>query len=149
MPTIYVADANFLLRLVQPSSPLHSAAAQAARRIVLLGDKIVIFPQCLYEVYAVATRPSTARDGLGLSPADGKALLESFQKAYSLCAELPIYLEWERLVSSYGTSGATSHDTRYVALMLSHELTHILTFNGKDFVRYTPEGIVVVDPSDI
>jgi predicted nucleic acid-binding protein len=143
---IFVADANFLLRLVQPSSAHHSAAARAAHDIVARGDRIVIFPQSLFEVYAVATRPSAARDGLGLSPADGKALLDSFRRTYPLQSELPIFEAWQRLVATYQTSGAASHDARYVALMLAHGLTHILTFNGKDFTRYAPEGIVAVDP---
>ena len=33
--------------------------------------------------------------------------------------------------------------------MLAHEITHILTFNGADFSRYTPVGIVAVDPATV
>lgn len=113
------------------------------------GDQIVIVPQSLYEFYAVATRPNTARDGLGLSPNHCKSLIDSFKKAYTLYAEVPIFYEWERLVTTYQTKGAVSHDTRYVAFMLVHGLTHILTFNTSDFNRYAPEGITAVDPASI
>lgn len=33
--------------------------------------------------------------------------------------------------------------------MLTHSLTHILTFNTADFTRYTEAGIVVIDPTTI
>lgn len=149
MATAFVADANFLLRLVQPSHAHHGAAARAARVLIGRGDSIVLLTQSLFEVYAVATRPGSARDGLGLSPSDGKALLDGFARTYPLQSEAPIFAEWERLVSTYGTSGKASHDARYVALMLVLGLTHILTFNGGDFIRYAPEGITVVDPQNV
>jgi len=33
--------------------------------------------------------------------------------------------------------------------MKVNEMTHILTFNTKDFIRYTSDGIVAVDPANV
>lgn len=66
-----------------------------------------------------------------------------------------VYTVWRELVAAKGVSGRQVHDARLVAFMLVYGVTHILTFNGSDFQRYTalpPEigvGIVVVSPKDI
>jgi predicted nucleic acid-binding protein len=41
--------------------------------------------------------------------------------------------------------GKNAHDARLVAAMLVHGLTHVLTFNGKDFARF---GEIAVIPPD-
>ncbi len=145
----YIADANFVLRLIDKASAHHTIARGSLAKIQGRGDTITLAPQSLFEFYAVATRPKIARGGLGLSPTDAARWMRVFQSLFELLPELPIFAHWERLVATYQTSGAASHDARYVALMLAHGLTHILTFNGSDFTRYTPEGIVVVDPQTI
>jgi len=60
-----------------------------------------------------------------------------------------IYHEWRRLVTTYNVSGMSSHDARLVAAMRVHNIEEILTFNFKDFIRYTPENIRVLDPSHV
>lgn len=67
---------------------------------------------------------------------------------FLLLSDTPtIYAEWERLVMTYGVSGVNVHDARLVAAMLIHELTHILTFNTRDFTRYTE--ITAVHPTEV
>lgn len=58
-----------------------------------------------------------------------------------------IYREWRRLVTTHGITGLRVHDTRLVAAMLVHGVTHLLTFNEGDFRPY-PE-IIVVTPNQI
>ncbi len=53
---------------------------------------------------------------------------------------------WLGLVEGHRVIGKQAHDARLVALMLEHEIRHIVTFNGADFVRY-PE-VRVIDPRD-
>jgi predicted nucleic acid-binding protein len=43
--------------------------------------------------------------------------------------------------------GKQVHDTRLVAAMLTHNITHLLTFNVDDFKRFA--DIVVVDPRSV
>jgi hypothetical protein len=45
-------------------------------------------------------------------------------------------------------SGSKVHDTRLVAFMLVHQLSHILTFNVKDFRRFNHK-IIPVSPKEI
>ena len=53
------------------------------------------------------------------------------------------------LVVTYDVSGVQVHDARLVALMIVHGVTHVLTFNTRDFARYAGEGIVAVDPTNV
>jgi len=49
------------------------------------------------------------------------------------------------LVSAQKVLGKKAHDTRLVATMQRHGLTHLLTFNSSDFQRFT--NIVVLNPT--
>ena len=42
-----------------------------------------------------------------------------------------------------------SRNGRWCHEVIVHHVTHILTFNTADFTRYTPEGIVAVDPMTV
>jgi hypothetical protein len=52
-------------------------------------------------------------------------------------------------VLMFRVSGVQVHDARLVAAMKIHRVSHILTFNTDDFVRYAPEGITAVDPATV
>ncbi|WP_238993744.1 hypothetical protein [Calothrix sp. PCC 6303] len=54
---------------------------------------------------------------------------------------------WEQLVVKYQVKGKQVHDTRLVAAMIAHQITHLLTFNTDDFKRFTE--ITVIEPRDI
>jgi len=56
-----------------------------------------------------------------------------------------LFNEWYRLVSQHSIVGRPSYDTRLVAAMNIHRLSHILTFNGSDFAAYS--GITILDPT--
>ena len=68
---------------------------------------------------------------------------------FSLCYQIHLMStpNGDGLPSDYGVSGVQVHDARLVATMLVHDVTHILTFNTQDFIRYRPEGIIAIDPS--
>lgn len=72
------------------------------------------------------------------------------ERLLPMLADAPgVYSEWRRLVVVYGVSGVKVHDARLVAFMRVYMITHILTFNTADFARYSPEGIVAVDPNTV
>jgi predicted nucleic acid-binding protein len=56
------------------------------------------------------------------------------------------YRKWRGLVVTHAVRGVQVHDARLVAWMLAHGVTHILTLNGTDFVRYP--GITVLAPAE-
>jgi hypothetical protein len=58
-----------------------------------------------------------------------------------------IHPEWRRLVLGHAVSGAQVHDARLVAAMHVHGVTHVLTLNVRDFMRYP--GITVVHPQTV
>ncbi|MFM6282248.1 MAG: PIN domain nuclease, partial [Dolichospermum sp.] len=58
-----------------------------------------------------------------------------------------VYSEWEGLVITHSVIGINVHDAKLVAAMLVHGITHILTFNTKDFARYSE--IIAVNPTKI
>jgi predicted nucleic acid-binding protein len=103
-------------------------------------------PQNFVEFWNVATRP-TERNGFGLAPANADRLLRLVERLFPLLPDSPaVYPEWRRLVVACGVSGVQAHDARIVAAMIVHGVTHILTLNTTDFVRYVTIGIVAVDP---
>jgi predicted nucleic acid-binding protein len=59
-------DTNVLLRSVQPSHPMHDAAARAVAGLLRDGEVLVVTPQIVAKFWNVVTRP-IAKNGLGLS----------------------------------------------------------------------------------
>ena len=97
--------------------------------------------------WAVATRPSV-NNGLGLSIALAESQVNNLKAMFALLDDTPqIFSAWERIVRQYGVTGKQAHDARLVAAMEVHNLTHLLTFNDRDFKRFTE--ITVVNPHDI
>ncbi len=60
-----------------------------------------------------------------------------------------VFAQWEHLVQTYGVGGIQVHDTRLAAVALVYKVPHVLTFNAKDFRLFTPEGLSIVDPSNV
>lgn len=58
-----------------------------------------------------------------------------------------IFRIWFNLVRTRRISGKRVHDLRIQAVMIAHNISHILTLNPKDFVAV--EGITIVHPSSI
>ena len=81
-----------------------------------------------------------------MRPAAASARLSAFA---ALLPDSPdVYLRWKELVFSHEVKGVQVHDAKLVALMLIHQLTHLLTLNPSDFSRYpsvtavTPEQVI-------
>src|SRR5438067_3645135 len=140
----YLVDTNVLLRLVQKTSPLHAAARNAVLTLRKQGEELCIIPQNLIEFWAVATRP-VGDNGLGLTTDQAAWELRKLKRFFRLQPDTPtIFSEWEQLVIKHQVPGKQAHDTRLVAAMNVHNLSHILTFNTDDFKRFS--SITAVDP---
>lgn len=143
----WLVDTNLLLRIAQPSHPMYVDASRSLATIAGRGDQLGIIPQNLIEFWVVATRP-IADNGLGISPANAADELINFKNLFVVLPdEAGIFLQWEGLVIKYNVSGKQAHDTRLVAAMLVHGLTHLLTFNDRNFKRY--DEIAVVNPQNV
>ncbi|HEV7377856.1 MAG TPA: type II toxin-antitoxin system VapC family toxin [Pyrinomonadaceae bacterium] len=143
----YLVDTNVLLRLVQKNHPMKPDARRALVSLRKQGEELCITPQNVIEFYAVATRPLTD-NGLGLSADEAAREIRKLKRIFKLRPDSQaIFIEWEQLVAQYQVMGKQAHDTRLVAAMKSHGLTHILTFNVKDFKRFI--DIAAVSPQAV
>jgi predicted nucleic acid-binding protein len=149
-PARYLLDTGILVRLSDPDDPRHAAAKDALKTIISNGNDVCITPQVLHEWLAVVTRPVTAR-GLGWTPKRAVQQVRLYRAGFAVLMDTAANLDqWERLIEIYKVSGKPSHDSRFVAAMKVHNLTHLLTFNASDFNRYvTGEGITVIDPATV
>ncbi len=146
---IYLADTNVLLRFLHSSDPNYPEVQTAVEGLQTDHHQLRTTSQNFAEFWNVSTRP-VDRNGYGLNTSQVHELLQRAEELFRLLPDSPaIYLEWRRLVVEYSVSGVQTHDARLVAAMISHELTHILTFDTEDFARYKPEGIVAVNPTNV
>jgi predicted nucleic acid-binding protein len=144
---LYLADTNIFLRLAEPKHPMHAEAKGAINALAARGDSVCVVPQNIIEFWNVATRPSN-KNGLGCTCQHTQTEVEKIEKLFHFILDTPaIYAEWKRLVIAYAVQGKQVHDTRIVAAMNVHDITHLLTYNKNDFGRFA--GIIVVSPSEV
>ncbi len=145
----YLLDTSVLVRQADQHSAFRLGALQALKRLEDQGEVLCIVPQCLVEFWAVVTRPLSA-NGLGLTTVEADSERLRLETVFTLLPDTPgLYARWVGLVNRYGVSGKPTHDARLVAAMLEHDLSHVLTFNTADFVRFAPSGVVAVDPAAV
>lgn len=143
----YAVDTSVLARTIHENHPMQQTAKDAIKLLLSRGETLCVFPQNLYEFWVIATRPAL-QNGFGLAPADTETQIVEFETLFSLKRDTPaIYDEWRKLVVQHSVSGKNAHDTRIVAAMKIHGVTHLLTFNIDDFKRYT--SISVVSPAQV
>ena len=144
----YLIDTNILLRSVDSNHAMNAEAISAVENLLAAGETVNIFPQNISEFWNVATRPLD-KNGLGLTPAQANTEVTKLENLLGLVLDAPqIYEEWRKLVVNYAVSGVNVHDARLVAAMLVHGISHILTFNAKDFRRFEPI-VTVKTPTEI
>ena len=144
---IYLVDTNVLLRFLHHDDPSYQIVQDAVRKLEAGGHQLQTTLQNLAEFWNVSTRP-TNQNGFGHTPVETNQLLQDLEKVFSLLPDsADVYHEWRRLVVKYEVLGVQVHDARLAALMITHNVKHILTFNVTDFQRYTDEGIETVHPA--
>jgi len=103
--------------------------------------------QVLIEFWVVATRPLQV-NGLGWTAQQADEEISQLLDQFPLLEEdSTVFINWRRLVTRVGTLGKRSHDVRLVAVMLVHQITHLLTLNPDDFSGLSE--IEVVHPQAI
>ena len=143
----YLVDSNILTRLTQKQSPHYPIARSAVISLRKQGEEICLVPQNFVEFWSVATRPAV-NNGLGLTIDETQFQIKKFKRLFAFYDdEANIFAEWENLVAIHHVSGKNVHDARLVAAMIRHQITHLLTFNTKDFKRFSE--ITVVDPQSL
>lgn len=141
-----LVDTNVWLRSIESNHPQRAEAISGIGALWGGRHEPVIVPQILYEFWVVATRPIDS-NGLGLAPERADGEIEAILRSGPILHDDPLMLEqWRQLVGQYQVIGKPAHDARLVAAMIHHRVSHLLTFNAQDFVRY--REIVAVTPND-
>jgi len=140
-------DTNLLARSLQPKHEQHTLAARAIETTRKLGYTPCVVPQVLYELWVVATR-SVEQNGLGLTVERATREVRSILRLYRLYRdERGVFDQWIQLVANFDIRGKVAHDARLVAAMQRHHMTHLLTFNHRDFARFP--DISVATPGNV
>jgi predicted nucleic acid-binding protein len=129
-------DTNVLIHSKLATSRHYAAVTERLTKFYENEEDLVICPQVLYEFYVVATRPSD-KNGLGIGCQDALNEIDNLQETFTLISDpTDLFINWMNLVKKYQTLGKPAHDTRLVAFMQGHGITHIYTLNPADLVRY-------------
>lgn len=143
-----LVDTGPLLRLVIRSDPSHFEVRTAIRLLRLRKDKLITLTQNIAEFWNVSTRPIAARGGYGFSVAETARKLQLLERLIEVRPESrEAFQEWKRLVVDRSILGVKVYDARIVAAMTHYGITHLLTLNKADFIRY--KGITVLEPRDV
>lgn len=144
---LVLLDSNILLRWLEPEAPDQKFVATALDRLHLSNAVPCFTSQNLGEFWNTLTRPAN-RNGYGLSPAEANHRAIAIELRLSLLPDTPdVHIEWRKLLVAHGISGVQVHDARLVAAMHVHGVKRILTFNTRDFARFT--DIEVIHPADL
>jgi predicted nucleic acid-binding protein len=134
---LILLDTNILICTKQEAHRDYDRITEQLIRYVSEETELVVCPQVLYEFYVVATRPCTAKAGLGLTSEEALKEIQSFHHTYSFIDDpADLFHNWRALVELYDVLGLPAHDTRVVAFMQSHQIKNLFTLNPADFNRY-------------
>ena len=143
----YLVDSNILHRWVKPDHVDYPRIVVATDVILRHEGVLCYTSQNVAEFWNACTRP-VDRNGYGLSPQATDHRARFFEGKLRLLADsLAVHEEWRKLLVTHSVSGVQVHDARLVAAMRIHGVQRILTFNDKDFTRYS--NIQAVHPRNI
>ena len=135
--TQYLLDSNILLRWVKPDHNDYPLVVSAIDGILRRDDVLCYTSQNVSEFWNTCTRPLD-RNGYALSPQETDQRAKFFEEKLRLLPDsLAVHEEWRRLLVTHGVSGVQVHDARLAAAMRVHGVKRILTFNDRDFTRFT------------
>src|ERR1700732_3414318 len=145
--TPYLVDSNVLLRWVTSDHSDYPVTVSAMDALLRQDAVLCYTSQNVAEFWNTCTRPLD-RNGYGLSPQEADRRARCFEDKLRLLPDsLAVHQEWRKLLVVSNVTGVQVHDARLVAAMRVHGVGRILTFNEKDFARYT--DIEAVNPRTI
>jgi predicted nucleic acid-binding protein len=145
--TNYLLDTNIILRFTDTDSAEYDLINNAILQILVEGGQCFITSQVITEFWVVATRPMTV-NGLGWTVEKTEQAVQMLINQFDLLEEIPgIFSQWLSLVTFHKISGKRAHDLRIQAVMLTHNISHILTLNPQDFVAI--EGLIIIHPTSL
>ena len=135
--TPFLVDTNVLLRWLKPDDRDYPLVVSAIDRILERGAVLCYTSQNVAEFWNTCTRPLD-RNGFGISPQETDRRAAIFETKFQLLGDsLAAHQEWRKLLITHNVVGVQVHDARLVAAMRVHGVRQILTFNERDFARYS------------
>src|SRR5580658_4537266 len=133
----YLLDSNILLRWVKPDHSDYPLVVSAIETILRRNGELCYTSQNVGEFWNTCTRPLD-RNGYALSPQEADRRAKFFEEKLRLLPDsLSVHAEWRNVLVKHGVSGVQVHDARLAAAMRVHRAKRILTFNDRDFARFT------------
>lgn len=143
----YGVDTNVLLRLSHRSHPQHNLIIESMRRLATREIEFCFTSQNLGEFWNVSTRPSD-RNGFGLSVEETAPRFQTIVGTMTLLPEVEeVFQAWLRLLQLHEVRGTEVHDAHLAAVLEVHHVARLLTFNGRDFKRFS--NLIPVHPQDV
>lgn len=135
-------DTNVLVYANARYAPLHEEARTALNNLWNDGIEIWISRQVLREYLAILSRPQTFTRAV--SPRTLAQHVVYFQTRFQVAESGPGVTErLIQLMTEVKVGGKQVHDANIVATMQTYGLTHLLTHNTADFLRYQPSITVI------
>jgi predicted nucleic acid-binding protein len=139
-------DSNILIRWLESGDSLQPLVDRAVDSLIRSGAFPCYTSQNLGEFWNVLTRPLD-RNGFGLTPLEADRRTRMIENQIPILPDDPrVHLVWRGLLVSHAISGVQVHDARLVAAMHVHGVKRILTFDTRDFARFT--DIEAIHPAD-
>ena len=144
----YLVDSNILCRLSDTNCEQYDETRKAIRLLLVEEQEMFLIPQVEREFWVVSTRPLEG-NGLGLSSEEAAERLAEFRGFLEFRRDSSrVHNNWRELVVAFDVKGKVAHDAGIVAAALTHQAKSILTFNSRDFRRYS-DRIGSVTPRDV
>ncbi len=137
-------DTNVLAYVANKKAPQHKIALEIFRPSEK--EQLCVSSQVMAEFYSYLTNPSILAD-----PLSSKAALDRIKRicqmshVYLLSTPPHLFQEWMDLLIENPVTNGKIFDLIHVAIMLSHGIKTIYTFNASDFLWCSE--IEVIDPS--
>jgi predicted nucleic acid-binding protein len=144
-----LVDTSVVVRVAAGAGdPRNEASVEALARLRAKGATLVVVPQVLYELWAVATRP-VSNNGLGLTTAEAVFCCDYLAAPHLLRLVEPpsAVAKWRELVALHEVQGNVTHDAHLAATAIELGVAKLLTYNTADFARFTE--LDAVTPLDV
>lgn len=139
-------DTNVVLAFLVKEEARHVVVTDMIQHLIKANSSIAISPQIVFETWATLTRPTTA-NGFGKTIPDAQLLVNALLQCVEiLSVGTQSCHYWYDFVSKHQAKGRQTYDTAIAAVVAEYHLDHLITYNIKDFQRFS--GITAITPED-
>jgi predicted nucleic acid-binding protein len=117
---------------VNALDPLQTELHARADALIASGRELCIAPQCVFEFWAVATKPAPPDgNGLGLTIDDALRAIEQMLANFLVIPDPPdLISRWPYLCYRYQITGRLAHDARLAAWLLGNGISQLWTLDA-------------------